>query len=485
MQKGEMWLSYFETHSHSSYSNLRLYDSINRLEEMIEYANEIGLKGICLTDHEALSGHLKFINTYKKLKEKGVIAKDFKIGLGNEIYLVMEDNLEELKTNIANRNPETKFYHFLLLAKNAEGHKQLRKLSSLAWENMFVSHGQTRVPTFKNNLKQIVQKGDVIATTACIGGFLGQTILRIHRAESENEANKYRRQLADFLTFCIDVFGEDNFYMEIQPSSHEEQIIVNKAIVELSKQTGIKYTIATDGHYLKKEDRHAHRVYLKAQDGEREVDEFYETTYIMSEDEIKEYLLTHLTEEEIQAGFDATMDIYHKIEFYDLARPTVVPLPPIPEYEFQHILAPVYDQYEYIKKFAYSEHEADRYLLYLAQEGLIEKIVKKRKADKEYFHKCLDRLNTELRELWLISDRINQRVSAYYVLTKDVVDLMWEAGDSLVGVARGSGAGYLLNFLLGITQLNPLDYNLPHFRHLTAERPELPDKLLSSTLAIA
>lgn len=472
-------MSYFSTHNHSSYSNVKAgLDSINRIDEMIKYANEIGLSGICLSDHEILSGHVSFIQEYKKLKEDGTLKDGFKVGLANEIYLVSEDSLEELKENQSPRKEDSQFFHFLLISLNPNGYLQLKKLSSLAWENSWKAGLVERTPTFKKNLKSIIEKGDVVASTACLGGEASQMLLRIKRYTEEGNIERvgyYKKKLNDFIEFCIDVFGKEHFYLEIQPSNNEEQVYVNRELIKLSKETGLKYTIATDGHYLKKEDRGIHKTYLLSQNMEREVDAFYDATYIMSESEIREYL-HYLSEEEIQAGFDATMDIYDKVELFDLAQDTIVPMPPIPEFEFQHTLEQGYDTYEYIKKFAMSENEIDRYFLHLIQEGLVDKIVRKRKSDKEYFHICLERINTELKEIWLISEKLHQRLSAYYVLVRDVVvNVMWEAGDSVVGVSRGSGAGFLVNFLIDITQLNSLDYNLPHFRHLTAERPELPD----------
>jgi DNA polymerase III subunit alpha len=470
-------MCYFSVHNHSMYSNIRLLDSINRPEELIQYANDIGLKGICLSDHECLSGHVKFIKSYKELKEKGKIRNDFRIGLGNEIYLVHEDTLEELQENYKNKNPDTKFYHFLLIAKDPEGYEQLKILSSMAWENMFTTGYMERVPTFKSNLAKVIKGGHVIATTACLGGFVPQMILKWREEENKgNQENviKYKRMLHEFVTFCIDVFGKDNFYFECQPSHQEEQNYVNRKLIELSKVYGIKYIIATDGHYLKKEDREAHRIYLQSQEGDREVDDFYQSAYVMSVNEIKEAMDGHLTDVEIQEGFNNTLDILNKIEFFDLARPVVIPQTKIEDFELAHIFKPAYHQYEYIEKFANSPHKVDRYLMYLIEAGFNEKL-RNKPLSREYFHTILQRINTELGELWKISEKLNDRMSAYYVLTRHVIDLIWEKGDSLVGVSRGSSAGFLINYLIDIVQENPLDYNLPHFRHLTAERPELPD----------
>lgn len=885
-------MSYFSIHNHSMYSNIRLIDSLNRPDELISYANSIGLKGICLSDHECLSGHVKFIQAYKKAKEKGILQEDFKIGLANEIYLVKESSLDELKENYSNRNQDTKFYHFLLLAKNRQGYEQLKVLSSMAWDSMFSTGFMERVPTFKSNLKKIVKRGDVIASTACfpqgtmvqsydglkpietikagelvkthtgewntvfmpttrrysgklitlktkgstfditstsdhkfftiphrtsktckiqdleidqayydklismhtenfpkartgmmkrnaekieptwkmaedissldsvltpidemineietlniskhyketakkhlpsqirvtsellevlglyaaegsknthtknsiiftidsrkhdlinkitsyfketfgisaviinkkdslgvditlnnielyslfdewfesgainksmpsfihylnpklqvyfikglflgdgyhrergnsntvsfstiskqlvsdvvhilhrlwinpcvqtnparkdkngvnhqqwystevygklakclrlfiwenkdfsvsmeartsrdipfyyngvyymkhnitnvsvrewegqvycmnvnehhsfvaegmivhncLGGELPQMILKWLEAEEAGDIGKveyYKSEIHNFITFCIDVFGKDNFFFEIQPSFNEQQKIVNRKLIDLSTVYDIDYIVATDGHYLTKDDRHAHKVYLQSQEGDREVDDFYSSTYIMSESEIVEYLNGYISEEEIQTAFDNTMKIYEMIEPFDLKQDVVIPHAGIEKFQVNHIFEPAYGKYKYIEKFANSEYEIDQYFLYLIEEGFKSKI-NKPDLTREHFYKVLDRINTELRELWLISDKLGDRMSSYYVLTKQIIDIAWNEGDSIIGVSRGSSAGYLVNYLVDIVQANPLDYDLPHFRHLTAERPELPD----------
>ena len=107
----------FEVHSHTHYSNIRLLDSINRPEKLIQRAQDIGLAGIAITDHEALSSHIEVNMIAKKIKETN---PNFKVALGNEIYLTR------------NRDNGQKYYHFILIAKDAQGHRQLRELSSLA-----------------------------------------------------------------------------------------------------------------------------------------------------------------------------------------------------------------------------------------------------------------------------------------------------------------------------------------------------------------
>lgn len=111
---------YSELHCHSEYSNPRLVDCCIKVKDLLNTAFDMGYKAVALTDHECISGHIKALQEGKKLKEK---REDFKVILGNEIYLI--DSLE--------KEPKKKYYHFLLLAKDILGHRYLRELSSRAW----------------------------------------------------------------------------------------------------------------------------------------------------------------------------------------------------------------------------------------------------------------------------------------------------------------------------------------------------------------
>ena len=159
-----------EIHSHTMYSNLRLLDSINRPKNLINRAIELGLSGICITDHESLSSHIE-VNMYAKELLNKEETKDFKVVLGNEIYLT------------GTRDNGQKYYHFILLAKNREGYQALKELSSKAWMNSYWDRGLERVPTLYNELKDMLQKypNSLIGTTACLGGELStQTLNLIH-----------------------------------------------------------------------------------------------------------------------------------------------------------------------------------------------------------------------------------------------------------------------------------------------------------------
>ena len=159
--------TYFGIHNHTYYSNIRLLDSINKPKDLIDTAIKLGLSGVAITDHECLSAHMEVNQYAKEIKKE---HPDFKIALGNEIYLVDD------------RSRNQKYYHFLLIAKDAIGHKALRELSSIAWYNVYTDRRMERVPLLKDQLARVISqyRGNVMATTACMGGELSTLALKIY-----------------------------------------------------------------------------------------------------------------------------------------------------------------------------------------------------------------------------------------------------------------------------------------------------------------
>ena len=218
--------TYFDCHSHTEYSNIRLLDCINRPKELIDRAIEIGLSGMSITDHEALCSHI-IVNKYaKELRES---HPDFIIALGNEIYLT------------DTRDNNQKYYHFILLAKDEIGYRALKELSSIAWYNVYTDRRMERVPTLKSELKEVMNKykGHVIATTACMGGELSTNLLGMAVAEKVNDQDmvkQYYNQAFHFIMDCINIFGEDDFYIECAPAAKADQIVVNKKLLGIAQQ---------------------------------------------------------------------------------------------------------------------------------------------------------------------------------------------------------------------------------------------------------
>lgn len=445
---------YFGVHNHTHYSNLRLLDSINRPEELIKTAEKLGLSGIAITDHECLSAHME-VNQFAKdfLKEH----PDFTIALGNEIYLT------------DTRDCGQKYYHFILLAKDEIGYKALKELSSTAWINSYTDRKMERVPTLKSELKNVMAqyKGHVIATTACIGGELGSNLYPMYEAEVVGDMQTksiYYNNVVKFIEFCINVFGKDDFYLECAPSTMKDQLVVNQKIYQVAKAYDLKMVIGTDAHYLTKKDRPIHKAYLNSKDGEREVDSFYEFAYVMDSDEVEELMLPYMdtwdknkTPQEIMNWiFDNTLEIQKKIKFYSLERKQQIPRVEVIDYKKGFIPADWFEKYPVICSLINSDDIQERYWV----NECIKALQEKQLYENETY---ISRLETEANVIKNIGEKLEDCLFAYFNTFKHYIDLFWECG-SIVGPGRGSATGFLSNYLLGITQLDPIRWGLPYWR---------------------
>lgn len=444
----------FECHAHTCYSNIRLLDSINSPQKLVDYAQELGLTGICVTDHEALGAHVELDRIQRSLIESG---SDFKIGRGNEIYLT------------DTRDPGQRYWHFLLIAKNATGHKMLRELSSTSWKNSYVDRRMERVPTLKSELEYVVNrygKGNLIASSACLGSEIDGYILKIHRAHQAGNIEEKKRcvnHLLEFIDWCKDLFGED-FYLEVQPARSEEQMIVNQRMGRLSQCCGVKVIVTTDAHYLKPEDREIHKAYLNSKGGERETDAFYRYAYLQStEDIITNLEGTGLDYQELE---DNTNEIYDKIENYSFFKLQQVPEIDVPDVpKSSHKFNPI--QYPNLNYLTSSDNRQERYWIDTCMNALEEKGL----AEDDTY---LSRLEEEADINREIGHKLNTCMFAYPIFLQHYINLFWECG-STIGTGRGSACAGLNHYLLGITQLDPIQWDFPYWRYSNKERIELGD----------
>lgn len=452
----------FLIHNHTDASNFRLRDAINKPEDLLDYALELGLPGIAITDHATISNHVRAHRYIEENKDK---FKDFTLGFGDEFYLLDKDTVQWARDN----NEKIQYYHFLVLAKNKNGYEFLKKLTTREWENSFFHRGMERVPTYYEDLEELIKgyENDVIFTSACLGSPLSKLILNYNETNDKQD----KKKIHEFITFFTNLVGKDNFYLELQPAiKHDksnadvkqEQQIVNNMLLQLCKVYDLIPIITTDAHYLNKDQALAHKTYLQASNGEREVDSFYSTTYVMDKDELLEYF----DEELLDNLIENTHDLMNRLEPISFKQKTQVPNIDIPNYNDKNLFKDYLNEYEYINKFKTSERDMDRYYLHLIGEGMLS-------HNQEFNKEHLDRIEIELEQIWEISEGLGQPLSSYFVLTQDIIDMMWEV--SLVGPARGSAACYYTNYLLDIVQFNPLDYDLPYYRFLSKERQSLPD----------
>jgi len=425
-------------HNHTDFSNLRLRDCIITYNDLIDYAIQLGHKGVAVTDHEAVSNAVKVEKYAKKIKEKN---PDFKVIRGNEIYLCRNG------LNGQNFIPKIdRYYHFILLAKNARGHEQIRELSTRAWGRAYESQRIIRVPTYYQDIIDIIgkEKGNVIGSTACLGGALPTQLLRLKETQDERLA----QNIELWITQMDNLFGHGNFYFELQPSASKEQSYVNKELVKLSKKFNIPYIITTDSHYLiKKTDASIHKAFLNAQEGDREVDSFYATTYMMNDEELRSYIEKDLTEEEIQNGYRNIEDIFNKCEDYSIQKPLKIPrLPWVNEPE--KVDEKLIEEIPYMKTFLESEYEGDKILAKV----LMNEVKKDPYCNTK---EAYNEINECLKMTWISSNVNKAHWSAYFLNLQRIIEECWNAG-TLVGCGRGSGVGFILLYILGITQINPL-----------------------------
>lgn len=383
---------------------------------------------------------------YNKIKENN---PNFKIIRGNEIYLCRNS------LNAKNYNREIdRYFHFILLAKDYEGHKQIRELSTRAWMRAYTARGMMRVPTYYSDLEEVIgdNKGHIIASTACLGGCLAVQLLKYRE---NGDQNLYTHIIA-WLNYMISIFGEGNFYLEMQPSFNEEQIYVNNQIIKLSKEYNIPFIVTNDAHYLQKKDASIHEAFLNSQDGDREVKSFYETTYLMDNEEIYHFMKNHIGEDNLQIAFKNIQEIANKCEDFSILRPLDIPRLDWKEYSISNAQKRWVKEIPELQRFLNSGYEEDNILA----KALMNKI----DNDNSYQNKkTYDEINACLEDTWVSSEKNKVHWSRYYLNLQNIIDICWKAG-SLVGAGRGSGVGFILLNMLDVTQINPLREKTQTFR---------------------
>jgi len=410
-------------HIHSEFS---LLDGANRIKDIPVIAKELGMNAIALTDHGAMFGVIDF---YKACKANGV-----KPIIGCEVYVAPRSRLDK------DPNIDNKYNHLILLAKNNDGYKNLSKLVSLSYTEGF--YYKPRID------KEILEKyhEGLICCSACLAGEVPQAILKGDIEEAKKVALWFK-----------EIF-KDDYYLEVQNNGVKEQTLVNQKLVEISKELNIPLVATNDAHYSRREDAYNHEVLLCIQTGKRMSDEDrmrFETDelYIKSPEEMIEYFSG------VPEAIENTVKIAEKCNV---------------EFEFGHTILPNYDVPE-----GYQTHYD--YIEDLTKKGLIE-----RYTDKKI--KQIENLNEhELKEEYnKLSEQIKNRADYELSVIKkmgyvDYFLIVWDyihyakTHDIPVGPGRGSGAGSIVAYAIGITDIEPLKYNLLFERFLNPERISMPD----------
>ncbi|AFY55867.1 DNA-directed DNA polymerase III PolC [Rivularia sp. PCC 7116] len=407
-------MSFVPLHIHSDYS---LLDGASQLPALIDRAIELGMEAIALTDHGVMYGAVELIKICKK--------KSFKPIIGNEMYIINGDITKQ------ERRPR---YHQVVLAKNTRGYKNLTKLTSISHLEGVQGKGIFSRPCInKELLKQYHE--DLIVTSACLGGEIPQAIMSGRPDVARRVAKWYQ-----------DTFGED-YYLEIQDHGSQEDRVVNVEIVKIAKELGIKIIATNDSHYISCNDVEAHDALLCIQTGKKIFEDkrmrYSGTEYLKSAEEMKQLFRDHLPEDVIEEAVSNTLEVADKIEPYKILSPPRTPHFPIP-----------------------AGHTTETFLEEVAWDGLLEKLNRKSRSevDKSY----TDRLKYELK---LIQE---MGFPGYFLIVWDYIKFARDSNIP-VGPGRGSAAGSLVAYCMGITNIDPVHHGLLFERFLNPERKSMPD----------
>ncbi|MFO8053943.1 MAG: DNA polymerase III subunit alpha, partial [Bacteroidales bacterium] len=310
-------------------------------------------------------------------------------------------------------------YHLILLAKNKKGYHNLARLVSRGYLEGFYYK-----PRVDKELLREYSEG-LIASTACLGGEVPKAILLHGKEKGREVIREYR-----------DIFGQD-FYLELQRNGHEEQEPVNQMLIELGREENIKVLCANDVHFINKEDHEAHTILIHLNTG-KDLGEDLAMHYT-GEEYLKTPQEMSLLFEDIPEAVENTVEVTDKIEDYELTRDVILPVFPLPE----------------------GFEDENEYLRHLSYQGA-----------KSRYGEVTSDISARLdHELEIIR---NMGFPGYFLIVQDFINKAREM-EVIVGPGRGSAAGSAVAYCVGITNIDPLTYNLLFERFLNPERVNMPD----------
>ena len=405
-------------HVHTEYS---LLDGASQIPDMVNRAVELGMPAIALTDHGVMYGAIELI---KICKSKGI-----KPIIGNEMYVLNGDITIQYK-----REDKKRKYHQCVLAKDTQGYRNLVKLTTISHLQGYQGKGIFARPCINKDYLLQYKEG-LMLTSGCLAGEVPQAIM--------NRDPKLAREVASWYK---EHFGDD-YYLEIQDHGYPEDRVVNVEICKIAKELDIKVIATNDSHFTSCMDVEAHDALLCIQTGKLISDEkrlrYSGMEYFKSYAEMKQLFRDHLEDDVIEEALANTLKAAAKVKPYDLMRDPSAANYPIPE-----------------------GHTADTYFEEVTWQGLLQRFNAKTHA--EISAEYQERLRFEL-------GIIMQMGFATYFLV--VWDYIKYARDKKipVGPGRGSAAGSLVAYSLGITNIDPIHHGLLFERFLNPERKSMPD----------
>jgi DNA polymerase-3 subunit alpha len=440
-------------HVHTQYS---LLDGAASIESLYKKAKKYEMPALAITDHGNMFGVFDFVS--QAWKDTIVVGKDengrdilkprVKPIVGCEFYVV-KDRFQKAFT----KDVKDERFHQVLLAKNKTGYHNLVKLTSLGYTEGLYS----KYPRIDKTLIEKYHEG-LIATTCCIGAYVPQTILH----QSEENAEKE-------FTWWLDMFGDD-YYIEVQRHNIHEQLKVNDTLLRFAKKYNVPVIATNDSHYTERDDYNAHDILLCINTGEKQAtpgfDDFInddamvknrrfkfpnDQFYFKSPDEMKQLF------SDIPDSIYNTNAIVDKVEVLNLKKDILLPNFPVPS-QFQ-----IHTADEIINKSVITPDVNNQweYLKHLTYEGA-------RKRYGNDFNSTLERIDFELFTIKTMG------FAGYFLIVSDFIKAGRER-DVFIGPGRGSAAGSVVAYCIGITNIDPIKYNLLFERFLNPDRKSMPD----------
>ena len=459
-------------HVHSQYS---LLDGQASIPSLVDKAMADGMPGIAITDHGNMFGIKEFANYLKKANAKRPEGTpEFKGIYGCEMYVALKSRKEVA-------DPKDKGRHLIVLAKNKQGYKNLIKLVSQAWTEGFYHHPRTDMESLEK------YKEGLIVASACLGGHLPRLIQAGDLEQAEAHARKMQ-----------ETFGDD-YYIELQrhptnkPGGRREvfeiQQKVNVHLIEIAHKLGIKLIATNDVHFTNEEDAEAHDRLICISTNSKVTDErrmrYTKQEWMKSTAEMEELF------KDIPEALENTLEVLDKVEPYSIDHGPIMPFFEIPaEFGTEEEYRQRFSEQDLKNEFTrdengneiMSDEEADKkiqkmggyeklyrikfeadYLAKLAYEG----------ATKRYGENLSDELRERLKfELHIMK---TMGFPGYFLIVQDFIKAARERLGVSVGPGRGSAAGSCVAYCLGITQIDPIKYDLLFERFLNPDRISLPD----------
>lgn len=418
---------YVPLHVHSDFS---LLDGASQLESLVDRAVQMDIPALALTDHGVLYGAIQLIRACEKKGIKPIV--------GNEMYMMNE----EIRNGASRESGVgVKKYHLIVLAKNTVGYQNLVKLTSIAHLEGMRGRGIFARPCINKELLYECRDG-LIVCSACLGGEIPQAVLQGDLNAAERVARWYRN-----------LFGPD-FYLELQDHARDEDKIVNEELVRLSFKLGIPLIATNDSHFTTELDAPAHDALICVKTGKLLSDEkrlrYTGQEFFKSAAEMRSMFVEYLPQRIVDKALQNTVKLAGGIEPYKIHAEKVIPDFPLPS--------------------SHSHLNHDEYLTTLARDGLCAILDRRRSSAIAEEQKRIyeERLEYELKMI------IRMGFTSYFLVVWDYIRYARDVKIP-VGPGRGSVAGSLVAFALGITGIDPVQHGLLFERFLNPDRNSMPD----------